>query len=562
MLYLSETYEKSLGSPRFSILLEMGQQGKQRRKSVVFLSSPMKNEAKMKKKPVGNMILLVIFIFVYVLLCPSVWAASFFDIPSDYGMVKEEFGYAADSGDNKTLIYIQDAHCNFEAQKNIANILEHLIREKGIKMVFVEGGVEDSSLSFLRGYGSKEARRSIAEKYLKEGKISGEEYLNIISDLPFEVYGIEDSNLYDEHVNSFLQVDEYREELIKFIDKVALINAEIKQRIYSAELREFETKRKDYEEGKSEFIKYAEYLAGLCLEHDVSLDNFRNFSKLSEAILLEKDIDYALIGQEANSVLNRLSEVMQKEKFSKVLDKAKSLEGKEQKQVYDFYQEIRELAEKEGVDLRYYPNFNGFSAYLVAFDLVGAEDMFYEINSVNRAVAIKLMTSSDQWEVFDIEQGLGLFKKIATLKLNKEDFDFYLQKKELVNPQGWVSSLTKLAARYNIGIRTPSNAVKVEGILKELGHFYQLAFQRDNKFVENIFSKMEKENIDKAVLITGGFHSQNLQKLLEQGGAIGIIVYPKVSGLSDDELYSSRVRGELSDLERWVSNEDTTYGMK
>ena len=94
---------------------------------------------------------------------------------------------------------------------------------------------------------------------------------------------------------------------------------------------------------------------------------------------------------------------------------------------------------------------------------------------------------------------------------------------------------------------------KIVESLGELERFYQLSFERDNVFVEKIFSKMQEEKIDKAVLITGGFHAQNLQALLEKAGARGVVVYPKVSTLTDEGLYNSRVKEELSDLEKLVS---------
>ena len=56
-------------------------------------------------------------------------------IPRDFGLVKSK--YIGKNG--KLLIHIQDAHCNYEAQTNIAKILEALVKNYNVNLVSVEG---------------------------------------------------------------------------------------------------------------------------------------------------------------------------------------------------------------------------------------------------------------------------------------------------------------------------------------------------------------------------------------------------------------------------------------
>ena len=56
-------------------------------------------------------------------------------IPAEIGTVEN-----LKTGTGPTLIHIQTAHGNYEAQKNIEAILEYLKANYGIKTLFVEGG--------------------------------------------------------------------------------------------------------------------------------------------------------------------------------------------------------------------------------------------------------------------------------------------------------------------------------------------------------------------------------------------------------------------------------------
>ena len=64
-------------------------------------------------------------------------------VPKDIGSVKSR--YAGNGA--KIIIHIQDAHCNYEAQTNIAKMLEHLIKKYNVNFVAVEGadGVVDTT---------------------------------------------------------------------------------------------------------------------------------------------------------------------------------------------------------------------------------------------------------------------------------------------------------------------------------------------------------------------------------------------------------------------------------
>ena len=125
----------------------------------------------------------------------------------------------------KLVYLLQDAHTNTSGQLNLAKLLDVLLtdrrggvpppntdglgkpRARGPRpYIFVEAGLGDNSLSFFRQYGTQSQRKQVAEKYLRQGTLHGEEYLDLTSNHDFIIWGVEDLNLYKKALEDYKQV--------------------------------------------------------------------------------------------------------------------------------------------------------------------------------------------------------------------------------------------------------------------------------------------------------------------------------------------------------------------
>ena len=66
------------------------------------------------------------------------FSADTFLLPEALGQIEQV--NIAEGVNPKTIIHIQDAHCNYYAQHKIADILDYLNKKYGIKTVNLEGG--------------------------------------------------------------------------------------------------------------------------------------------------------------------------------------------------------------------------------------------------------------------------------------------------------------------------------------------------------------------------------------------------------------------------------------
>jgi hypothetical protein len=174
-----------------------------------------------------------------------------------------------------------------------------------VELVLSEGGVEDCSLTALKKIAPPEVWKRVAKKHLVMGNITGEEYLNLVSDHPMKIVGLEDMTLYMKSVQSYAELADKREEILLYLKTIRRVLEKLKQRAYPADLLEYERvaapSGADFE---ARFRKLFEIAAG----HQVAVDEFPNLEKLVELTLKEKLIDFNLANLERAALLEEIAQ--------------------------------------------------------------------------------------------------------------------------------------------------------------------------------------------------------------------------------------------------------------
>ena len=117
----------------------------------------------------------------------SFLAPSDITIPPLYGMIKETF--QQDRDPKGLIIYMQDLHTHYQAHKNIAGIIKHIVDKYNINVVLSEAKATDKGFAYIRPWIEKGARERIAEENLRKGIITGWEALDLTSDLDLVLQG-------------------------------------------------------------------------------------------------------------------------------------------------------------------------------------------------------------------------------------------------------------------------------------------------------------------------------------------------------------------------------------
>jgi len=120
-----------------------------------------------------------------------------------------------------------------------------------------------------------------------------------------------------------------------------------------------------------------------------------------------------------------------------------------------------------------------------------------------------------------LKKHLDLLVKMLLLRLQPKDYQEYLKGRAL-DPRG-----------------SPS----YEATLKAAETYYVAAQQRSAAMVQNLINRMGKTP-GYTVLVSGGFHTQEMAQALKARNATYVVITPRVTVLDQDEAYKARLREE------------------
>lgn len=471
---------------------------------------------------------------------PRTLQASDITIPADLGYVIETHQSATQNRPSRIIIHIQEAHTNYEAQKHIVSILERLIKEHGLKLVMVEGGEGDVSLSYLRHEGTPEKRQAVAEKYLKLGILSAEEYLDIVSDYPLILWGVEQQDLYDQNLDAFLTTESLQQEVRPLLSTVDKAVEALRPLLAHQGLNQLDTKVKAFEAHELSLSDYVDALAQIAAQDGKTLQQGSNLSRFIEVRRRERSISRELVQQEQRQLISRLSEVAPEKELDALITKALAMKQGALKPV-EFYAPLERLAASSHVSLDAYPNLLAYIRYVSESAEIDATTLSHELDACVADLRRQLTASPEAQAFAEVTDELDLVHKLLELRLSPEEY-LRLQAKDLASlPSHWDDVLNAQLKRHGLAAQTfPSQTLKTR--LPNFKRFYEAAQQRDEALVRNAIQKLQESGESLAVLITGGFHSSTISRLLSEQGVATVVLTPKVSQPTNERLYRAVVK--------------------
>ncbi len=464
-------------------------------------------------------------------------------VPQEYGIVKEVFENKPRESNGKIIIHIQDAHCNYEAQKNMAQMLDYLAKEYGLKLIMVEGGSGDVGLSYLRKYAGKPDREKILDKYLKTGQISGEEYLDVVSDYNLELYGIEDKGLYDAHLDSFFKVDSVKEEGLKEIQGFIKAAEELKPHIYGEPLRELETKMRAYENKSLTLSEFCRYLDEQAMNQRMKFEEYSNISAFASTAGFEKDVDFKQAEAERGALIKELGGLLEEKDIERLIEKSQAFKDAKIGQ-YEYYSFLKDISQSKIELKKKYPQLNSYIRYIKVSRDIDTADILKEISSVSEKLRQAYCVSPRERKLSDIAKGLRILEMVLNLELIPEDYGYFQANRADFSIASWRRFLAENCQNYGLAFQAQAEPV-LEKNMEDLGNFYQLGVEREQAFIKNVADKMNESGEKIAVLITGGFHTPGISRMLKEKGYSYIVTAPVISQSGDsNSIYLSVLRSQ------------------
>jgi hypothetical protein len=444
--------------------------------------------------------------------------------------------YTAPAEKARIIIHIQDIHTNYEAQKNLSRILETLVRDNQLKLIMVEGGWGDVSLSYLRAYASHSRREEVAEEYLREGKISGEEYLDIISDYNIQLEGIEDESLYQANLETFFAIEEFRRQAAGELANIIDVLETLQNKIYHPQLLELQKAKQAYDNEHITLAAYYQFLYGSAVKTGQSLAQYQNLVRFIAVVESEQAIKFPAVERERSALIEKLSQSLSKTDLTTLV--TQSLEFRLNKLTpLQYHEYLLATARNAGEPINRYANLNKYVAYIRSHEDIETAVMFEEADALLRAVEETYIKDERQRKLYIISRSAQVLDNFLHLKLVPNDFEYYKNNRNSFLTAGWEGFLEEQAQRYKIRTTAMRAAVTLDNNLSTLVQFYDLANERDKAFVANATRLMDREKASAAVLIAGGFHTPNLRHKFKESGFSYIIIAPHTTQPTDHDLY-------------------------
>lgn len=446
-------------------------------------------------------------------------------VPREFGLVKSKF---AGKGE-RLIVHIQDAHCNYEAQSNIVKILENLIRNYNLNLVSVEGADGVIDTSWFKAFPDDEVRKEVATYFMKKGEITGPEFLSITSNYPMTLFGAETRSYYIQNLNAFTSSYTLKEETEKYVNQVKSVLNRLKTFIYSEDLKVMDAKMADYESKKLPFNEYARFLQSMAEKTKVGIRDYDNFFKLISTLIYEKKIDFTVTDKERSALIDELSKKMPKEAITELVTQSISFKVGKISSV-EFYTYLRALAKAQEIDLaKKYPNLYNYIIYNAVYSRIENEKLFSDIKKIETAIKERLFKNDDQRTLEKLSRHSDILLGLINIKLLNGDFDYYLAHKDEFAYEVFADFLTKEAVQYGLAYDAPAPSETSVTSVTKLEEFYTIAIKRDKALVDNTLAEMQRQKQKIAVLVTGGFHSEGMTKLLEKQGVSYMVVCPSIT---------------------------------
>ncbi len=489
----------------------------------MFLRGPFR-----KSKNAPNKKFLLAFLSLFFCLYFVPLATAEVVIPQDLAMVRDR----SEGKNGKSIVVVEEAHVQYAAQKALANLLQDLVENGSFRYVFVEGGWGNVSLAKLRSLTDLSRRGEIAERYLREGKISGEEYLDLSTDLDMHLWGVEDPKLYEANMKVFLSISEAQPGLLAAVGTLETETKALRTGLLTPAMNEVLDKRQALDDQKITLLDYALFLSKALPDEGVRYPHLVQLATLSGG---NGFYDPDKVAFEKESAVRFLSNRLTKPELEAIL----ALGGeKTAEQGVCFLEALLAKtasfpeARKE-LSLQNLRSYRDLLQKTVGMDSSVLQD---EIEKAGREVLLSLNPSQKQQEFLGVLQGIRFLKKLFNLTLGLNEFQRASSHDFEFDLVAWDSFLKTQCAKNSIPYVSFDGAVFAKYI-PEARTFYETAIAREAAMVKNAVVLIEGAGLRRAVFVMGGFHSRAIFKALKERGYGVTLVSPRFNPENDQTAH-------------------------
>ncbi|MBI3293027.1 MAG: hypothetical protein HYZ73_09545, partial [Elusimicrobia bacterium] len=486
----------------------------------------------------------------------------------------------------KTVILMQDAHGNPEAQRNLGKALQVLIDQQAIGLVALEGAFDPIDLTPFRTFPHQDTIQKVADYLLREQQISGPIHTAFTSPTAIPpIVGVDHPQHYQANVEAYRRAAGLQRLLKERLTTLEQQLAEAKRATFHPDLLAFDVHIQAYREGR---IPLGPHLQFLARRHSPSLspppspiqgEGVRRTSEGKQsrgkfptspsptpipavetfltALAIEHSLNFTQVEWERARLLETLTRSLTETQRSALLTQSLAFRlgqlGPAQ-----FYRYLQELCTHQGISLTHSPAMAVYLRYVLLAERIDADQLFKDIDRLERTGYATLAKTPRERALVAESQWLLLVGKLLDFALTPAEWDAYKTLKPAGHPEPLGDVLRDQGAEFTDLLAS----------LEPFERFYHEAEARNSALVTNLLAKMDDLQHSSpspragegggeggpriAVLVTGGFHAPGILEQLRQANIATLTFVPKITQVDGDSgtKYLSVFAQEKTPLEQ------------
>ena len=464
-------------------------------------------------------------------------------LPPELGNISDK--YQGNSG--KLVIQIKDMHSNPFVQRNIADIIKFLGKKFNVPCILVEGywGVYDIS-PVIKHPADLDTKKAFIEYFFDKGQITGSEYFSFLNQPAPRIYGIEEKKTYDLNREIFRTVMMNNLEPAVYLESITNKIYENKSSSISKKLLNFHSDYKAFFwDKKTDITSFVKKLKIYMDEGKIKQDDFPALKQFFKVIELEESVKPKRLIDELKSFFDDI--VLSFDNYQ-----AKSI-SKYYKQYLlgqigsiDFFNYCGVFAKQMKLDLKPYPQIKLQMQLSKFHQDINPSGLINSIRSVSKQIIVFLSKSDNEIYLLESLDYIDILKRLVSLNLTNVEWEWLKQTEQSFSLETIYSGLNL----QSIQIDKPSE--KLYSCVNDAKHFYKISNQRDNILSKNTIDYMQRNHLDMAIQITGGFHSEKILENLKKEDISYISINPRTTMNLSNAFYSGFMTGYQPYLERII----------
>ncbi|MCL1901607.1 MAG: hypothetical protein FWG51_04345, partial [Firmicutes bacterium] len=470
--------------------------------------------------------LLILITFILNIAAQSSYSSIAVSLPAEYNLNKSFASNLYGSGNGNIVFLVQDLHCHYGTQNEIALFLKNISENENFNKIYVEGLSKDINGNFIKNL-PEDIKNPLIENLFKEGRISGAEYffLNSTKDMP--LYALEDEKLYSDNGQRLEYILNTQKEAGKIISAMEKeIKSLRREKLTNANKKIFSALLK-YENGKISQNNYYKYLCK-CLQNvektargGVSNLKTSDYAHIKEFINLPDKINYKQAQKELQAYLNAAKNILPYSAYSELVKNN------------EIYENLSKINKDYNIDMKKYAE---LEKSVRAYEYAKNADMLKLYNEEESLVNEILIKNASNSEIETIILSLAFekFKRFMTNNATDSDYKYLAE-----------FGLDYFGELWNKNIESETFE-KISGYIEIYNAYYDANNRRNIEFANRIISGIDvRKTQSMTVAITGGFHTEELKELLLEKNIDVAVLTPKISGgIKEAEKKYKKLFGE------------------